>query len=281
MNIFEARASVDESIRRRFFQFQQMIDNYLQMTCSVTNINELISFCQNEYQGNSSQLAIITEFKGNYSSSNALWWYTEKSFMYNILNKALRAHNIKMLDRFHFFIQDIQHQLNKYQCKFPIRVYRSQLLPINQFENLKRRTGMFLYSNSYLTATIDQDVAFIVLKETIPTHDFEKVLFEIDANPRFANKKPFAKIDSHSYSPNKSVVLFMTGSMFRLVNTYRSDDIWIVQVTLCSDDEYNMEGASEYVGHYQITRYVLISKKSFWNIFIMNRSIAPLFQRNF
>jgi hypothetical protein len=227
----------------------------------MMNTNELTDFCKNMYQGNSSQLAAISEFERNYSPSTALWWYTQKSFMYNMLNKALRVHNINMLDHFHFFIQDIQHQLNEYRCKFPVRVYRSQLLSINQFESLKQQTGVFLYSNSYISTTTDRDMAFLFFKDMIPEHDFEKVLFEIDADPQLSIKKPFAKIDSHACSSNKSEVLFMVGSMFRLVNAYYRDDAWIVQLTLCSDDDYNMKGSFEYVLYQQTERYVLLFEK--------------------
>jgi hypothetical protein len=50
---------------------------------------------------------MIDEFEMDYSSENALWWYSRDSFLYGMLNKALRTQDIDTLFLFRFFIRDI------------------------------------------------------------------------------------------------------------------------------------------------------------------------------
>jgi tetratricopeptide (TPR) repeat protein len=73
--------------------------------------------------------------------------------------------------------------------------------------------------------------------------DLERVFFEIEANPHLDNAKPFSNITSHSYFPNEEEVLFMLGSIFKLLSIKKTDDngIWIIRMTLCSDDDYQLK----------------------------------------
>ncbi|CAF4207884.1 unnamed protein product, partial [Adineta steineri] len=52
----------------------------------------------------------------------------------------------------------------------------------------------------------------------------------------------------HSYFPGESEVLFMIGSIFRLNNINRNDDqIWIIKMTLCNDDEHDLKQVLMYM----------------------------------
>ncbi|CAF0894392.1 unnamed protein product [Adineta steineri] len=96
--------------------------------------------------------------------------------------------------------------------------------------NDERRTALFLLGD--ITTQIDS----------------ERVLFEIDADPKIVNTKPFADISKHSHFPDESEVLFMIGSIFRLDNIYRNNNqIWIVKMTLCNDDEHNLKQVLMYM----------------------------------
>ncbi|CAF4208541.1 unnamed protein product [Adineta steineri] len=78
--------------------------------------------------------------------------------------------------------------------------------------------------------------------------DSERVLFEIDADPKIVTTKPFANISKHSYFPDESEVLFMIGSIFRLNNINRNDDqIWIIKMTLCNDDVHDLKQVLMYM----------------------------------
>ncbi len=71
---------------------------------------------------------LLYEFENQYSANKALWWYTRESFLYKMLNKALRVQNIEVLFLFRFVIVDIYQQLKENQCQSSVRVYRGQVL---------------------------------------------------------------------------------------------------------------------------------------------------------
>ena len=48
---------------------------------------------------------LLMNSKKTYSSETAIWWYTRDSFIYRILNKALRTQNIQILISFRFLIK--------------------------------------------------------------------------------------------------------------------------------------------------------------------------------
>jgi hypothetical protein len=120
----------------QFVSYQLLIDVLLRMKPTLTDKNELIDICKKEYENNHSELIILHEFEQTYSSEQALWWYTRESFLYKILNKALRVQNVDLLFLFRFFIRDIHHQLKKYQCLSSVRVYRRQLMSIKELQVL-------------------------------------------------------------------------------------------------------------------------------------------------
>ena len=68
----------------------------------------------------------------------ALWWYTRESFIYRILNKALRIQNIDLLFLFRFYIRDIEQQLHKNRYQSSVRVYRGQLMSHEELEFIKK-----------------------------------------------------------------------------------------------------------------------------------------------
>jgi hypothetical protein len=72
----------------------------------------------------------------------ALWWYLRESFLYRLLNKALRTQDIHLLFIFRFFIRDIQQQLKQLQSADLKFVYRVQLMTIEEFDNLQKSVGL-------------------------------------------------------------------------------------------------------------------------------------------
>ncbi|CAF0938512.1 unnamed protein product [Adineta steineri] len=149
-----------------------------------------------------------------------------------------------MIYLYRSFIIDIQNQLEKHQCQCATRVYRSQLMSIDELNYLKNSVGQYVSVNSFLSTSFEQEIANFYLGDT--NHRWiglEKVLFEIDADPTVVTTKPFADISQFSDFSDELEVLFMLGSIFRLNSIIRDDEnqIWIIQMCLCSDDEHNLK----------------------------------------
>ncbi|CAF1418416.1 unnamed protein product [Adineta steineri] len=235
-------------VNGQFVFSQILIDCLLRLKSNEMDKNELINCCQSEYVGNFTELNNLHEFQQDYSPDKVLWWYTKETFFYKILNAALRTQNIHMIFLFRAFIYDIYRQLQESQSKRPLQVYRSQLMSSDELDSLKNNIGQFISINSMFSTSKQRTTALFLLGDITTQIDSERVLFEIDADPNIVNTKPFADISKHSDFPDESEVLFMIGSIFRLNNISRNDDqIWIIKMTLCNDDEHDLKQVLMYM----------------------------------
>ena len=189
---------------------------------------------------------LFTNLQKTYSSKNPVFWYTRESFLYKMLNKALRTQNIDILFLFRFFIRDICRQLERNQCQKPILSYRGQVLSNDELDNLKKSVGKLISINSFFSTTSYHCGALEFLSTSKPSNDLRQVLFKIDAYPCVKTTKPFADISSYSYYPDESEVLFMAGSIFRLSSIHQTyEKIWTIHLTLGADDEHDLKNLFE------------------------------------
>ena len=230
INIFNTTNEKEQStneINGQFVYSQLLIDCLLRMPSTSTDKDELIDLCKKQYKDNATELAIIVEFERDYSSNRALWWYTRESFLYRLLNKALRVHNIDLLFLFRFFIRDLRRQLEQLQCQTAIHVYRGQVMSNDEFQSLKNSIGQFITMNSFLSTSLDRRLALSFLTSSTASDDLQRVLFEIEIDPTLPSIKPCANITSHSFFTDEQEVLIMLGSIFRLKSINHHDRVWI------------------------------------------------------
>ena len=239
------RNSIEQSTRRlngEFLYLQLLIDCLVRTKPAVNDKNELIRFCKKFYTDHPNELKIIGEFEQKYSSDQALWWYIQGSFLYRLLNKALRMQNINLLFLFRFFIHDIEEQLEKFRCTTTIRVYRGQLMSMTELNKLKSSLGQYISVNSFFSTSLNRQKAIMLLKDYSFSHNLENILFEIDANPQLVQSKPFANLSSISTHPKEEEILFMLGSIFHLVNIKQdTDGVWIIQMVLSNLNDRNLK----------------------------------------
>ncbi|CAF1321851.1 unnamed protein product [Adineta ricciae] len=197
INIFNMNIDYGQStgkLNGEFVHSQLLIDSLLRMKSSATDKNDLVSLCRKEYYDNNTQLGIVQEFEENYSSDRSLWWYTKETFLYRLLNKALRVQNIDLLFLFRFFIRDIERELNQHRCLTSLLLYRGQLMSNKELQVLKDSIGQLISMNSFLSTSINRSLATFYLGESTVNDDLQKVLFEIDADCTRQGVKPFANI---------------------------------------------------------------------------------------
>ncbi|CAF5046846.1 unnamed protein product, partial [Rotaria sp. Silwood1] len=261
---------IDKSTKElngEFLYSQLLMDCLLRMKSNLTDKNEFINLCKKFYENNSKELNLIKEFEKNYSSNQVLWWYTRDSFIYRLLNKALRIQNIDLLFVFRFIIYDIEKQLKLYQCSSSIRVYRGQLMSIDELNQLKISIGEYISINSFLSTSLNRQQAIKFLNEYNFSHNLQKILFEIDANPYINKLKSFANISSKSFYSNEQEILFMFGSIFRLINIKQDNNgIWIIQMILSNHNNENLKILYDNIKNEYIDINNEISLLSFGNI---------------
>lgn len=239
MNLSNATSKHEQStsdLGGQFLHFQLLIDCLLRMKSSSTDSKELIALCQEYYKGNEIELAMVNDFEKYYSPDRALWWYTRETFVYRLLNKALRVLNIDLLYLFRFFLRDMQQQLEQRPCSLSLSLYRCQLISQEEIALLQKSIGKYIAVNSYLSTSVNRSQALAFLNYS---SDLERVLFEIEADPRLKGIQPFANITSSSYFPEEEEILFMFGSIFRILSVNcDQDQLWTIRMILVSDEQH-------------------------------------------
>ena len=219
------------------------------MKTNQTDKQQLVSLFNNEYKDNPDQLALVREFQNEYSPAKALWWYTRESFLYKILNKALRTQNIDVLFLFRFVIKDIEEQLRQNQCQTFVRVYRGQVMSIEEINDLRNRANRYISINSFFSCSSCRQTALEFLHQTDVSEHFCRVLFEIGADPQMASSKPFADISKFSCFSTEQEILFMVGCVFCLLDIRQNDDgtMWTIRMRLSNDNAHSVKTLFEYM----------------------------------
>jgi hypothetical protein len=100
--------------------------------------SDMIERFQEYYQSNPKQLKRLLEFADNYESDHALWWYTQPSFISDIINKTLRARDIDALFSLRYCIVDLCQLLGELSSPTEhMIVYRAVLMDRDKFEKMK------------------------------------------------------------------------------------------------------------------------------------------------
>ena len=247
INIFKSSTNkADQSttgLNGNFIHSLLLIDVLIRMKSIESDKQQLIQLCKKEYENNQKELILVREFEKDYRADKALWWYTRESFLYRVLNKALRVQNIDLLFLFRFVIGDIYQQLKQYQHQSSIRVYRGQVMSIDELNTLRHSIDNLISINSFFSTSTNPDKALGFLNRSIITRNSCRVLFIIDADPQVVKSKPFADISSLSYFSKECEVLFMIGSIFRLIKIEetKDKDIVTIYMELCDDDEHDLK----------------------------------------
>ena len=242
------RSSVD--LNADFLHSLLIMDVLLRMKKNTTNPNqELIDLCKNAYKDNPTEMRHIDSFARTYTPSLALWWYTSNTFLYKILNRALRLDNTYLLYLFRLFICDLHVQVQQCQCTSPIDVYRGQLMTSTELEHLHCLIGGYISMKSFFSTTLNRDLAIFYLGSigTPSATHLKHVLFEIKADPQIDGIKAFGKIASYSAFPDEEEVLFMPRSIFQIVTTSfdRERNTDIIQMVLCSEKHNHLKDIYE------------------------------------
>jgi tetratricopeptide (TPR) repeat protein len=224
----------------------QTILTVLRLTANYCNSKtEMIAECRVNYPNDKSEEKKINDFEQNYDPSRAFHWYTSDSFVYRLLNKALRTQNIEIIFKFRFFINDLHNQIKELHQGYlatthsshDITVYRGQRITMTELESLKNNVNQLISMNSFLSATTIRCVAEI-FADTNDQHNqtspLQSVLFIIDVADITKDTTPFAFIQNYSCCPDEEEVLFTIGAIFKVqsVTEDTNKKMWHVHLQL-------------------------------------------------
>jgi hypothetical protein len=241
-----------------FLWFQLFIEILLKMKFNRdATKTQLIKYFKVFYKHKPAEILKIEELEKEYLPENAIRWYTKDMCLYQQLNQALRSKTVDLLIILSWFISDLHKQLAEDSATQKTNsidqptatVYRGQLISKKEFERIQNSIGSFLSINSFLSTTEDREVARAFAGEESNRADgLVSLLIEIKTDRRVNNLKPYANIARYTLFPDEKEILFMLGTVFRIISlefntTYNN---WILLLEICSEDDRDYQQMFEY-----------------------------------
>ncbi|CAF1439602.1 unnamed protein product [Adineta steineri] len=229
------------------FMYTQIFkDILLDMEHNKQAIKDFTTYCR---RTNSGLTTNIDQFENEYHSQSAIWWYTSSSFIYSMLNYALRSMEGDIIINMGFFIHDLhqqiqqlhQQQLSSYHNK-PFIVYRGQGLSKANFEKLQKTNGALLSFNNFLSTSTRKNISLVFANSASDSVDMIGILFKMLIDPR-VKSVPFASIKQTSYYNEEEEILFSMHTVFRVGAIKQVDNenqLYQVELELTSDDDQQL-----------------------------------------
>ena len=207
---------------------KQAIRQMLESNSTVVDSKqEMISKCKLYYRGNPKEIQNIDEFDKDYNPDNAIKWYTRNSFLYKLINKALRCEDADSLYTYRFYIVDLSALLAK-NCRILrenisyLTVYRGIKMRKEEMDRLSNSVGHHMSCNGYFSSSRQESVAKMyagigaksaLISEPKP---LESVLFVIEIDLDAYPELVLADISHLRLFTDEAEVLFDLGTVFEI-----------------------------------------------------------------
>lgn len=212
------------------FIFLQLVKQVLQKMLSNKEAieiskQEILDKCRLYYRGNKKALQDIDEFERNYTPDQAIKWYTTNSFLYRLINKALRTEDIDALYTYRFYIVDLCACLTEqskllYEFASDVHVYRGVKMSQNEIERFRESIGHLISVNGYFSISRQLNVSkmYAGIEATDKSKDLESVVFDIEVNLEQCPETVLADIRHLSKFKDEDEVLFDIGTVFKMLS---------------------------------------------------------------
>lgn len=246
-NFFDQQQKSTRDLSREsaeFLWFQLFRDVILRLPRNEHAKQRMLDMCRQYYYGNPTEEKLIEEFELQYRSSEAIQWYSRESFVYKLINKALRTEDIDQLHTFRFFIGDLsdslarEHQTLILSGEQTLTVYRGTKLSVNELNKLQDNKGKLISMNGFLSTSRHRSPALNFAMTGTKLTDVVSVLFEIECKiQELGESVIFADISKFSAFPNEAEVLFDLGTAFLLESIRYDEHMWLVRMNATSEGQ--------------------------------------------
>jgi tetratricopeptide (TPR) repeat protein len=229
------------------FMYDQLFRDIV-LSVPDENMQDMYEFCEKQYRRNFQEQSFLKTFKQNYSSHSPVWWYTRESFLYRMLNKALRTHQYDILYLLRVFIRHLHEQIVEQQKKDNIdqkNLFRGQGMDKEDFDRLRMSEGGLLSISNFLSTSSDRKIGLQFAREALRDRKKVGILMEIRVDKNTV--VPVADIADLSVCKTEQEWLFSMGSVFRIGSLECLDDgIWVVPLTLTDDQDEQLNALREH-----------------------------------
>jgi hypothetical protein len=225
----------------KFLSFLTMTNILVQVSYNCQELSDMWITCRKIYQDDAIQLDRIDELEKTYESSQALKYYTKSPALFRAVNQACGTENMQQIFNFRVFISDLNNNLREIDkqqqeggMKSSIKyVYRGKRLSGSVLQKLIDHEGGLISMNSFLSTTLDVDVALAYACPDTNKNENSPVLFRfrIDTNI----KQPYACISNYSQVAVESEVLFSLGTIWRIETVSMIEKLWEIHLISCDE----------------------------------------------
>ncbi|CAF2905465.1 unnamed protein product, partial [Rotaria sp. Silwood2] len=197
--------------------------------------NDMIEHFREYYQGNPAQSKRLVEFAETYESDHALWWYTQPSFISDIINKTLRARDIDGLFSLRYCIVDLCQLLDELpRLTEHLTVHRAMLMDRDKFEQMKEHMnkGDLVSTRGFLSTSRDRKMAEKFGFNDSGDPNKVEIIDEIDV-PVGLKRIVCGDISIYSQFQEEKEILFDLDSSFEFVEVLEDPDKtdrWIIRL---------------------------------------------------
>ncbi|CAF1128419.1 unnamed protein product [Adineta ricciae] len=206
------------------FSYIIIIDLLKKMPQTDEGKNIWLNKCREYYRGNEGELKNIAKFSEVYQACDAIHWYTKQSFVFKLVNQALRTEDITLWYLFRYYLVDlckqleIVHQDQNYPTN--LTLYRGQSMSREEFESISI-DGLFLTTAFFSTSTNISIAKGFIGGTQYYSNERIPVLFEIAVESVNVKTVVFVDIDQHladkyNECASENEILFAVGSIFRV-----------------------------------------------------------------
>jgi tetratricopeptide (TPR) repeat protein len=231
------------------FIFLQLVKQVLQKMLSnkeaiETSKQEMLDKCRLYYRGNKKAMQDIDEFEREYTSDQAIKWYTANSFLYRLINKALRTEDIDALYTYRFYIVDLctclaEQSKELYDSTSNVHVYRGVKMSQKEIERLRESVGHLISVNAYFSTSRQLEVseAYAGIGSINISNDFDSVVFHIEVDLEKYPETILADVRHLSKFKDEDEVLFDIGTVFKILSMEYSEQqhFWQCQITASNE----------------------------------------------
>ncbi|UJR19259.1 hypothetical protein I4U23_022388 [Adineta vaga] len=229
---------------QQFLWYKLNIEVLTHYPWSTDNTQRMLTECIKYYWKNNAQKTNIEQFKNTYNPDNAIEWYTRDSFLYRLVNKALRSLDMEEINVFRPYIKALCRQLEQLhkqnQSDKPLTVFRGHgNMTTSQLDKIKGNVNALVSFNGFLSTSTNYNVAVMFAGTT--STDEESVIFEIKTNYNLTNVV-FADISQFFNMPIEDEVLFSLCSVFKIDSAERDEEnqLWKILMSASDEDTLNL-----------------------------------------
>jgi len=237
------------------FMYTQILKEILlTIDFNEVHINEFLTYCRENLDGNTSELKNVDIIKKEYRNHPPIWWYTYQSLLYSMVNRVLRLMEVDAIIKMGFFIRDLHEHITTLHAEQFLRIdnkksftlYRGQGLSESDFNQLRHTYGGLLAFNNFLSTSFDRAVSNAFAESVTDKPDLIGVLFIMKIDPSILGT-PFANLKDISYFKQEEI-LFSMHSVFRIGEVKQLNGnprLWQVQLALTSDNDPQLKQLTE------------------------------------